>query len=160
MTLLSRMSREPLTANVDADLLKQATINVIQNGAQSMPNGGNLEVILEEDRDFISPESAHSSADGAGAKYAVLRVRDQGAGIPEDIRGKIFDLYFTTKSTGSGIGLAMTYRIVQLHQGSVDVQSVVGRGSEFQLRFPLVAMDRGRRQSRPAGIETAKGTVG
>ena len=65
-----------------------------------------LRVTLEEDR-----------------KMAVLRIADEGTGIPPEIREKIFDLYFTTKSGGSGIGLAMTYRILQLHHGSVDVQS-------------------------------------
>ncbi len=93
-------------ANVDADLLKQAVINVIQNGAQAMPEGGRLRVTLEDDK-----------------KNAVLRIADEGTGIPDEIRDKIFDLYFTTKTEGSGIGLAMTYRILQLHHGSVEVQS-------------------------------------
>ena len=82
-------------ANVDADLLKQAVLNVIQNGAQAMPEGGTLRVILEEDR-----------------KIGVLRIADEGSGHSDEIRDKIFDLYFTTKSGGSGIGLAMTYRIL------------------------------------------------
>jgi signal transduction histidine kinase len=57
--------------------------------------------------------------------------------ISEELREKIFDLYFTTKKDGSGIGLAMTYRILQLHHGSIDVQSELGHGSVFQLRIPL-----------------------
>ncbi len=83
-------------------------------------------------------------------KSAVLRIADEGPGIPEEIREKIFDLYFTTKSGGSGIGLAMTYRILQLHHGSVEVQSREGRGTEFRLRIPLAATDRGRRHLQPA----------
>jgi signal transduction histidine kinase len=130
----------PLIANVDADLLKQAAINVIQNGAQAMPNGGKLRVTLQEDR-----------------KMAVLRIADEGSGIPPEILEKIFDLYFTTKSGGSGIGLAMTYRILQLHHGSVDVQSTVGRGTEFSLRIPLAAAEWGRRHLQPANVEETKG---
>lgn len=138
--LESRFPAGPVLVNVDADLLKQAAINVIQNGAQAMPAGGTLHVTLEEER-----------------KMAVLRIADEGTGIPPEIREKIFDLYFTTKSGGSGIGLAMTYRILQLHHGSVDVQSNVGRGTEFSLRIPLAATEWGRRYPQPANVEETKG---
>jgi len=138
--LESRLSATPLIVNVDADLLKQAVLNVTLNGAQAMPEGGTLRVILEEER-----------------RMAVLRIADEGVGIPPEIREKIFDLYFTTKSGGSGIGLAMTYRILQLHHGSVDVQSKVGRGTEFFLRIPLAATEWGRRHLQPAQVEETKG---
>jgi signal transduction histidine kinase len=138
--LEGRLPSHALVVNVDADLLKQAAINVILNGAQSMPNGGSLRVSVEEDR-----------------KMAVVRITDEGTGIPPEIREKIFDLYFTTKSGGSGIGLAMTYRILQLHHGSIDVQSKVGRGTEFSLRIPLAATEWGRRHLQPANVEETKG---
>ncbi len=140
VTLESHLPSSPLIANVDSDLLKQAALNVIQNGAQAMPNGGTLRVVLEDDR-----------------KMAVLRIADEGPGIPPEIREKIFDLYFTTKSGGSGIGLAMTYRILQLHHGSVDVQSKADRGTEFLLRIPLAATEWGRRHLQPASVEDTKG---
>ncbi len=133
VTLESEMPLKPLLASFDADLLKQAALNVIQNGAQAMPEGGTLRVVLEEER-----------------KFALLRIADQGPGIPDDIREKIFDLYFTTKSGGSGIGLAMTYRILQLHYGSIEVQSSPERGTEFLLRIPLAAAEWGRRLLQPA----------
>jgi signal transduction histidine kinase len=147
--IVSRMPEHPLVANVDADLLKQAVLNVIQNGAQAMPEGGRLEVILEEER----PGGADST-NGTGGRAAVLRIADQGTGIPEEIREKIFDLYFTTKSGGSGIGLAMTYRILQLHHGGVEVQSKLGAGTEFRLWIPLAVSDRGRRLLQPASART------
>jgi len=140
VTLTSHFPSKPLTAKIDADLFKQAVLNVIQNGAQAMPEGGRLDVILEE-----------------SYKMAILRIADQGPGIPEEIRGKIFDLYFTTKSGGSGIGLAMTYRIVQLHHGSIEVESNADRGTEFRLRIPLTATDWGRRHLQPVGSESLKG---
>jgi len=143
ITLVSQIPRTPLMVNCDADLLKQATLNVIQNGAQAMPEGGTLEVSLAEDR-----------------KFAVLRIADQGTGIPDEIKDKIFDLYFTTKSGGSGIGLAMTYRIVQLHHGSIEVQSEIGRGTEFLLRIPLAATEWARRHFQPAGVQSEKGIGG
>jgi signal transduction histidine kinase len=140
VTLTSRLPSYPLIAKVDVDLLKQAVLNVVQNGAQAMPEGGRLKVMLVDD-----------------GKFAVIEVQDEGVGISEELREKIFDLYFTTKKGGSGIGLAMTYRILQLHHGSIDVQSEMGLGSVFQLRIPLSAMDRGRRHPQPAVLESAKG---
>jgi signal transduction histidine kinase len=86
-----------------------------------MPEGGTLRMTAKRD------------ADGA-----LIMVRDQGAGIPENIRDKIFNLYFTTKSGGSGIGLAMAYRVVQLHHGSVEFTSIIDHGTTFHLRFPLM----------------------
>jgi len=69
----------------------------------------------------------------------LLEVRDQGAGILPEIRDKIFNLYFTTKKSGSGIGLAMTYRVMQLHNGSVEFESREKQGTIFRLRLPLAA---------------------
>jgi signal transduction histidine kinase len=140
VTVHSQLPSNPVVVNVDADLLKQAVINVIQNGAQAMPEGGRLDVVLENDR-----------------KSAILRILDEGVGIPEEIREKIFDLYFTTKTEGSGIGLAMTYRILQLHHGSVEVQSRIDRGTEFTFRIPLSAVDWGRRHLQAAVNEQDKG---
>jgi signal transduction histidine kinase len=127
-----------------------------------MPQGGLLAVALEEERSREPETVLASRGNGPRAarskpKFAVLRIADEGEGIPEDIQDKIFDLYFTTKSGGSGIGLAMTYRILQLHHGSVEVQSRQVRGTEFRLRIPLVAMDRGALASQPASIQHESG---
>jgi signal transduction histidine kinase len=140
VTLVHQLPSNPVMVNVDADLVKQAALNVIQNGAQAMPDGGRLDVVLETDR-----------------KFAILRILDEGVGVPEEIREKIFDLYFTTRSEGSGIGLAMTYRILQLHHGNVELQSRGERGTEFRFRIPLVQADRGRRHLQPAAVELEKG---
>ncbi|HEX8811716.1 MAG TPA: ATP-binding protein [Terracidiphilus sp.] len=141
--LVNHLPPKPVIVNSDPDLLKQALLNVILNGAQAMPEGGTLDVILEHDR-----------------KTALVRIQDEGIGIPDDIREKIFDLYFTTKSGGSGIGLAMTYRILQLHHGSVEVQSREDRGTEFCLNIPLAYPERtGRyRIQTAAALEHHKGS--
>ena len=103
----------------DHDLLKQALLNVLMNGVQSMADGGVLAVSLES----------------RGEDWLV-RVRDQGAGIAEEIRDQIYHLYFTTKGRGSGIGLALTFQIVQLHGGTIDFDSEVGAGTEFRIELP------------------------
>jgi PAS domain S-box-containing protein len=116
----SDLPDHPVLAKVDADLLKQALLNVVLNGAQAMAEGGRLAVRLAED-----------------GRMALLSIHDEGGGIPLEVRDKIFDLYFTTKKDGSGIGLAMTYRIVELHNGSIEVESSATHGTTFTLRFPL-----------------------
>jgi signal transduction histidine kinase len=78
----------------------------------------------------------------------VTEIRDQGNGIPADAQDKIFELYFTTKKEGTGIGLAQTYQILQWHYGSVDFDSVEGKGTTFRLRLPLV-------QSRSDSLQEA-----
>jgi PAS domain S-box-containing protein len=123
----SDLPDRPVMAKVDSDLLKQALLNVVLNGAQAMSEGGKLRVSLAED-----------------GRTAQLSIHDQGAGIPPEVRDKIFDLYFTTKKDGSGIGLAMTYRIVELHNGSIEVESDATHGTTFILRFPLNSVQEGR----------------
>jgi signal transduction histidine kinase len=121
ISVVSELPSYPVNVRIDADLLKQALLNVVLNGAQAMGSGGELSVRLAED-----------------GRAAVLKVEDHGEGIPNEIRDRIFDLYFTTKREGSGIGLAMTYRIVQLHHGQLDVESKLGKGSTFTLRIPVI----------------------
>ena len=115
--------RAAAAGRVDSDLIKQALLNVVLNGVQAMPDGGVLS----------------SAAPARRAFGRQLGVRDQGAGIPPEIRDKIFNLYFTTKKTGSGIGLAMSYRVLQLHNGSLDFDSEVGKGTTFRFILPLSA---------------------
>jgi signal transduction histidine kinase len=124
----SEVPSRPVLCRVDADLLEQALLNVVLNGAQAMASGGLLEVRLTED-----------------TRWAYIRVRDHGEGIADEIRSRIFDLYFTTKKEGSGIGLAMTYRILQMHHGQIDVESKTGSGTTFVLRLPLISAGSGQR---------------
>jgi signal transduction histidine kinase len=111
---------ESATIRVDADLMKQAILNLVVNAIQAMPHGGELRI-----------ECAVRDED------AEIRVSDTGVGIPPQLRDKIFRLYYTTKPEGSGIGLAMTFRIVQLHDGAIDFTSEPGKGTTFVLRLPL-----------------------
>jgi PAS domain S-box-containing protein len=129
-------SQEPLPVRIDSDLVKQAILNIVLNGVQAMPDGGTLRIA--------------SKREGDGA---VIMVRDQGAGIPENIRDKIFNLYFTTKSGGSGIGLAMAYRVVQLHHGALEFTSIMEHGTTFYLRFPLTETAANGEQQAAAAPE-------
>jgi signal transduction histidine kinase len=117
----THFTREPLLVRADADLIKQALLNVVLNGVQAMTDGGILSVVARRED-----------------MAATIEVRDQGGGIAPEIRDKIFNLYFTTKRAGSGIGLAMTYRVMQLHNGALDFVTEMGRGTTFRLVLPLM----------------------
>jgi signal transduction histidine kinase len=106
--------------NADPGMLRQALLNLALNACQAMPDGGTLRI------------ACRPTARGR----VEIDVEDTGVGIAPEHLQKIFDLYFTTKEKGSGIGLSMVYRIVQLHDGEVEVQSTPGRGTRFRLVFP------------------------
>jgi signal transduction histidine kinase len=100
--------------------MKQAILNVVINGIQAMPEGGTLVIRARRHEGLVTTE-----------------IIDTGNGIPPDVQDKIFELYFTTKPEGSGIGLAQTYQVLQWHYGSVDFQTAAGVGTTFRLRLPL-----------------------
>ncbi|HWC03637.1 MAG TPA: ATP-binding protein [Methylomirabilota bacterium] len=104
----------------DAGLIAQASANLVSNAVQAMSGGGTLVVASRR----------------AAPNGVEIRVSDQGVGIPPENLEKIFRLYFTTKAGGSGIGLAMVYRIVQMHDARVDVESTVGKGTTVTLTLP------------------------
>lgn len=106
----------------DRALLHQAFLNLAINACHAMPDGGRLRL------------SARPSATRRG--YVELLVEDTGTGITPEHLGKIFNLYFTTKPEGSGIGLALVYRTITLHDGDIDVQSVPGTGTTFTVTLP------------------------
>jgi signal transduction histidine kinase len=108
--------------NGDPGMLQQALLNLTINACHAMPDGGTLRVICRP----------------ASRRRVEITIEDTGIGIPPENLSRIFELYFTTKEKGSGIGLSMVFRIVQLHDGEVEVQSTPGRGTKFRLLFPQV----------------------
>jgi signal transduction histidine kinase len=111
---------EGVEIRVDRDLLKQAVLNVVVNAIEAMPEGGDLRLEAVTGEDTVE-----------------IRISDTGPGIPPELREKIFRLYFTTRKEGSGIGLAMAFRIVQLHDGTIDFTSEPGQGTTFTIRLPI-----------------------
>ncbi len=105
----------------DAELLQQACTNLVTNALQAMPKGGTVTL------------ASRRGPDGA----LELRVSDEGGGIPPEDLDKIFRLYYTTKPSGSGIGLSLVYRIMQIHDGRIEVESVMGRGTTMILTLPV-----------------------
>jgi signal transduction histidine kinase len=107
------------------DRLKQAILNVAINALEAMSDGGALEMILE-----ALPEEAE------------VRIIDTGPGIPDEVQRRIFDMHYTTKTTGTGIGLFLARSIIEAHGGEITVENRLGRGSEFRLRLPALGQGR------------------
>ena len=111
------------TVQADAEKLRQVFVNVIDNAIDALgtiPEGRRVDLFLEN-----------------GDRRATVRVRDNGCGIPPEKLERIFNPFFTTKETGTGLGMAISKKIVEAHQGSIDAASEVGRGSEFRVTLPL-----------------------
>jgi signal transduction histidine kinase len=125
--------------NADQGMLMQVVLNLAINALQAMPDGGSLKLACRV----------------ASRRRVALSVEDTGVGIPPEDLPRIFDLYFTTKEKGSGIGLSMVFRIVQLHDGEVEVQSTPGGGTKFTLRFPQ-AISQELNVERGRAVEAAR----
>ena len=104
----------------DASILRQALVNLAKNAIQAMPAGGRLQVTCAPTKEG----------------RVEIRMADTGVGISPENLAKIFDLYFTTKKSGTGIGLSLVYRTIQLHNGDIDVESTPGVGTTFVIKMP------------------------
>jgi signal transduction histidine kinase len=102
--------------------LKQVFINIVKNGIESMPNGGDfiIKVKLIED------------------KRILISFTDHGVGIPENIIRKLGDPFYSTKENGTGLGLMVSYKIIENHQGVVDIKSDVGKGTTFDITLKSI----------------------
>jgi signal transduction histidine kinase len=122
VTIEHALSVDALPIKADVDLMKQAILNVMLNGIQAMPQGGVLTLAAWREEGTVMAE-----------------VHDHGNGIPQEVQDRVFELYFTTKQEGTGIGLAQTYQVLQWHYGSVEFESIEGEGTIFRFRIPLAA---------------------
>ena len=123
-----RLMREE-TANVppimaDAEQLKQVLINILKNAAEAIPEGGQVQITTGEE---TSPD---------GRVMVAIRIRDNGPGIPADVRERIFDPFFTTKEMGTGLGLCIAARVMAQHGGQLALESSSDQGTIFAIRVP------------------------
>ena len=114
-----KMNADAPTFICDENQMKQVFINLIKNGIEAMPNGGTIFIDTEDMEDEV-----------------IIRLRDEGTGIPEDIIARLGEPFFTTKTTGTGLGLMITFNIIKNHNGKVHVTSEVNKGTTIEVRFP------------------------
>ncbi|MAG56647.1 MAG: two-component sensor histidine kinase [Planctomycetes bacterium] len=125
--LVTQVDRASRGLRVDPDLMRQALLNIIRNGMQAMEDGGTLTLQTRWSDDTF-----------------VIEVIDTGDGVADEIRDRIFDGFFGTRPGSTGIGLAITRQIIQLHGGDVTCESTVGVGTRFTVTLPVVGGEAGR----------------
>ena len=131
---------EPLpTLRLDRGQVKQAIVNLVANALEAMPRGGTLSLASTERRG--EPGRSGSSEplrpDTPQPLWVVLSVGDTGGGIPADIASAVFDAFYTTKETGTGLGLTLVRRIALAHGGQIELDNRPGEGATFRLWFPV-----------------------
>ncbi len=117
----------------DEDQLKQVFLNLVRNALEAMPDGGTLELIAR----IHSHYTVKTETNPNSRQAIVVEIKDSGTGIGEEDLKHIFTPFHTTKSKGSGLGLPLSLKIVENHQGKIIVQSQTGQGTRFQVFLPV-----------------------
>ncbi|MEC7839943.1 MAG: ATP-binding protein [Chlamydiota bacterium] len=112
---------------IDQQLIKSALLNLLINASDAMPNGGTITINLD-----------HNDSRG------IIKITDQGCGIPQANLEKIFTPFFTTKPKGNGFGLAEVYKIIQAHDGDINIESIIDQGTTFTIEIPLVEKNKSK----------------
>jgi two-component system NtrC family sensor kinase len=123
--IIKKLYRDLPQIAVDSNKIKQVFLNLMLNAAEAMPEGGSLSI---------------KSRLSENEKYVEIEFTDTGLGIPEENINKLFDPFFTTKSGGTGLGLAVSYGIIEQHKGKIEVRSKQGQGSTFVVRLPISSL--------------------
>jgi signal transduction histidine kinase len=130
ISLHMEKSRTPAVVQCDGDQIKQALLNIILNSVEAMPTGGLITVSM----DLVPDE-----------KHLVIRIQDNGPGIPENVKNKIFEPFYTTKKDhqGTGLGLSVVYGIMWQHGATIEVQTAKGKGTTFTINLPVAGEPKG-----------------
>ena len=120
VTLKTKLARQLTATPIDATQIQQVLVNLVKNASQAMTNGGTLTLQTGENADAVW-----------------VSVADTGGGIPQEQINRIFEPFYTTKKKGSGLGLMIVQRIVRAHDGKIELESYVGRGTTFRIWLPL-----------------------
>ncbi|UCE99831.1 MAG: two-component sensor histidine kinase [Planctomycetota bacterium] len=126
ITIRQGLHNEPLICKVDADMIKQLILNLFINAQQAMTEGGELMIKTSRQK-----------------QKAVIQISDTGSGISPDKLPNIFDAYYSSRPQGSGLGLPTAKKIVESHNGTISVDSELGKGTSFTIRLPLLETQEG-----------------
>jgi PAS domain S-box-containing protein len=153
VTIDLAIASDLLSAEIDTEQISHALHNILLNARQAMPEGGTIEVRAEN---VVSNGDLFPLRSG---KYVVISVRDHGCGIAADALPLIFDPYFTTKQSGSGLGLATVHSIIAKHGGHITVQSITGVGTTFYIYLPACVAVRLPESASDECLQTGAGRI-
>jgi len=128
--------RENTQTMIDPDQMKQVFWNLLMNATQAMSNGGEIRIHLEKENGIVWETNVPLKAQKKGKECVKISITDSGNGIAEQDREKIFEPFFTTKENGTGLGLSIVHKIIENHNGVIQVESEVGKGSRFTIFLP------------------------
>ncbi|RKX90571.1 MAG: hypothetical protein DRP59_09660 [Spirochaetes bacterium] len=114
---------------VDREQISQVIQNLILNSMEAMPSGGTISISCKNLITIGNDQREH--------RYIQIKIKDSGTGIKQESLNRIFDPYYSTKATGSGLGLAVTFSIINKHDGFIEVESEPGKGTEFFIHLPV-----------------------
>jgi signal transduction histidine kinase len=141
---LQRPGNPGLMVDVDVALIEQALTNILANAVDACQGKGAIDVFLRMSRHFTELVRLNRRVDrllpgnsGKEEQFLRIHIRDNGPGIPPEVQDRIFVPFFTTKKTGTGIGLPIAQKIVHAHGGVLDMESEVGKGTEFIIKIPM-----------------------
>ncbi len=134
--ILRPSSQEEIRVSIDPDQMKQVFWNLFINAAQSMSDGGKIQIQLGKGK-ALGVTGLSPSPQGRGKEWVKISITDSGSGIALEEKEKIFEPFFTTKENGTGLGLSIVHKIVENHKGLIKVESELGRGSTFSIFLPV-----------------------
>jgi PAS domain S-box-containing protein len=138
VSLQLNYSKSPATVEADAGMMEQVLLNLAVNARDAMPRGGQLGIRIS----LVDVDAAHIQRhhEARVGRFVCVSKSDTGCGIPPENISRIFEPFFTTKEIGkgTGLGLATVYGIIKQHQGWIEVESAVGKGTTFRIYIPFV----------------------
>ncbi|NLD93432.1 MAG: response regulator [Fibrobacter sp.] len=157
--IVTELSAAPLFLEGDQSLLENALLNIAINARDAMPDGG--QVIFSTNSIFLDKASIAGTVDNPEGVYVKITVEDTGTGIPKDVLSHIFEPFFTTKELGkgTGLGLASVYGCVKQHNGYITLDSLVGRGTRFDIYLPLINPPENREEQEVTELVHGHGTL-
>ncbi len=131
--IITKEIEQPVEVFIDYDRIKEALLNIVTNANQAADNG---DIII---RTYVAKTYSDANLFGhvEEKREAVIEIEDNGCGIKEEDIDRVFDPFFTTRPTGTGLGLSITKRIVEEHDGKIEVESIWGKGTKFKIHLPL-----------------------
>jgi PAS domain S-box-containing protein len=151
-----RFAQEPIGVNADEGQIQQAILNILLNARDAMPNGGR--VTITTTTTMVDAHTIPHLSSVKPGRFAAITITDTGIGMDEKMRTRVFEPWFTTKESGTGLGLSVVYGVVQSHGGFINLESDVGQGTSFTIFLPvsdqpLRMVEQKRRTRVPRGSE-------